>query len=102
VIVCIFIIVEILSLCVMLIAGDFPICDHEAFQYNPSVIFVDSIYYVFWSDLRYPASIFAARVTPDGVVIDTSGRFLFHGNPTFGARVAYDGQNFLAVFRDSC
>lgn len=86
----------------MLLASDFPICDHPAFQYRPSVIFADSIYYTFWSDLRYSVSIFAARVTPSGNVIDSIGKFLYHGNPIFGARVAFDGANFLAVFRDSC
>ncbi|MCK4755993.1 hypothetical protein KAS56_03570 [candidate division WOR-3 bacterium] len=93
---------EILKLCLIFVCSDFPICDHEDFQYNPSVIFVDSLYYVFWSDFRYSASIYAARVKPDGTVIDTSGQFLYHGYPISGARVAYDNQNFLAVFRDGC
>lgn len=93
---------EILNFCLILFSSDFLICDDQAFQYNPNVVFVDSIYYVFWSDDRYAASIYAARVTTDGTVIDTSGRFLYHGYPMYGARVAYDGQNFLAVFRDSC
>jgi hypothetical protein len=86
----------------MLLTNDFPICEDPAFQYNPSVIFADDIYYAFWSDCRYPVSIFAARVRPEGTILDTNGVLLFHSNTIHGARVAFDGQNFLAVFRDSC
>jgi hypothetical protein len=86
----------------VLIAGDFPICEYPNFQYHPCVVFSDSTYYTFWSDFRYPASIFGARVRPDGTVLDTNGVFLYHGNATHGARAACDGQNFLVVFRDSC
>ncbi len=85
-----------------LVCSDFPICDYPEFQYHPCVVFGESAYYTFWSDLRYPASIFGARIRPDGAVLDTNGVFLYHGNTTHGARAAYDGQNFLAVFRDSC
>lgn len=86
----------------ILVTSDFAICEYPEFQQDPSVIFADSMFYAFWSDLRFPVSIYGARVRPDGVVLDTTGRFLYHGNTTFGARAAFDGQNFLAVFRDSC
>jgi hypothetical protein len=91
-----------LNLLFMLLASDFPICEEPAFQYHPSIIFAESTYYAFWSDCRYPVSIFAARVQPDGTILDTNGVLLCHGNTIHGARVAFDGQNFLAVFRDSC
>jgi hypothetical protein len=91
-----------LSFLFILLANDFPICDDSAFQYLPSVIYAEGIYYAFWSDCRYPASIFAARILPEGTVMDTNGVLLFHGNTIHGVRVAFDGQNFLAVFRDSC
>ncbi|HIE06402.1 MAG TPA: hypothetical protein EYP58_06335 [bacterium (Candidatus Stahlbacteria)] len=88
----------------LLYLADFVICDKPTYQVCPNTIFADSIYYVFWSDLGYPdpPSIYASRVRTDGSVIDSVGRILYQGNPTFGARVAFDGQNFLAVFRDSC
>ena len=88
-------------LCVLL-ASDFPICQVPEFQYHPGVVFGDSLYYVFWSDLRYDGSIFAARVNPEGAVLDTCGVCLYQGNTIYGARAAFDGENFLAVFRDSC
>ena len=91
-----------LNLLFLLVTNDFAICDDPEFQYHPSIIFAEDTYYAFWSDCRYPASIFAARVLPEGTVLDTNGVLLFHGNTIHGARVAFDGQNFLAVFRDSC
>ena len=90
------------QLLLILLTSDFPICEQSEFQYYPSVVYVESTYYAFWSDLRYAASIFAARVRPDGAVLDTNGRFLYHGTTTHGVRAAFDGQNLLAVFRDSC
>ena len=93
---------SLLQILLILVTSDFAICEYPEFQQYPSVVCADSMYYVFWSDLRYPVSIYGARVQPNSVVLDTAGRFLYHGNTTFGARVASDGQNFLAVFRDSC
>lgn len=93
---------SLLQILLILVTSDFAICEYPEFQQYPSVIFADSLYYAFWSDLRYPVSIYGARVQPSGVVLDTAGRFLYHGNTTFGARAASDGQTFLAVFRDSC
>jgi len=92
----------LLQLVILLVGSDFPICDHPEFQQFPCVVFGESLYYTFWSDLRSAASIFASRVRPDGTVLDANGRLLYHGNATHGARAAFDGQNFLAVFRDSC
>jgi hypothetical protein len=85
-----------------LLAADFPVCQHTPFQYYPSVVFAESTYYAFWSDLTFGGSIFSARVQPDGTVLDTDGRFLYHGVTTHGVKAAFDGENFLAVFRDSC
>lgn len=92
----------LLHILLILVTSDFAICEYAEFQEYPCVIFADSLYYAFWADMRYPVSIYGARVRPDGTVLDTIGRLLFHGNTTFGARAAYDGQNALAVFRDSC
>lgn len=91
-----------IQLLYMLIASDFPICQVPAFQYHPGVVFGDSLFYVFWSDLRYDGSIFAARVSPEGTILDTTGVLLYQGNTIHGVRAAYDGNNFIAVFRDSC
>lgn len=94
----------IVQFALLLVGNDFPVCDNVGFQQYPCVVFGESLYYAFWSDLRSGsgASIYAARVTTDGTVLDGGGRFLYHGNTTQGPRAAFDGQNFLAVFRDSC
>lgn len=89
-------------LLLVVLAADFPICQHSEFQYYPSVIFAENKYFAFWSDLTFGGSIFAARVMPDGTVLDADGRFLYQGITTHGVKVACDGDNFLAVFRDSC
>ena len=89
-------------LLVILLAADFPICQHAEFQYYPCAVFAESTYYVFWSDLTFGGSIYAARVHQDGTVLDSDGRFLYQGVTTHGVNAACDGENFLAVFRDSC
>lgn len=92
----------VLNICLMLINSDFVICGHEESQFQPSVIFVDSLYYVFWSDFRYSMSVYGIRVKPDGTVIDSTGVFFYQGYSTYGIRTAYDGQNLLFVFRYGC
>lgn len=59
---------------------------------------------MFWEDYRFyrsDKSIFAARVTPDGAVIDPDGRLILR-DQTVKVDVAFDGANFLAVIQDSC
>lgn len=94
----------LVQLVLLIIGTDFPVCDHLGFQQYPCVVFGEGLYYAFWSDLRSGsgASIYATRITADGTVLDGDGRLLFHGNTTQGPRAEFDGQNFLAVFRDSC
>ena len=92
----------LLSLCLVFINADFTICGHSESQFQPSVIFVDSLYYVFWSDFRQSMSIYGARVKPDGTVIDSTGVFFYQGYSAYGIRTAYDGQNLLFVFRYGC
>ena len=91
----------LLLLC-SIISADFPICDQPEGQYQPSVIYFDSLYYVFWSDHRNAMTICGARVQSDGTVIDTSGHFLYYGYMLCDVRVAHDGQNLLVVFRYGC
>lgn len=92
----------ILNICLMLINSDFIICGHENQQYQPSVIYSDSLFYVFWSDFRQDMSIYGARVTQDGTVLDTNGIFFYQGYSVYGIRTACDGQDLLFVFRYGC
>lgn len=92
------------SLILLLLSSDFPISAQIESQHRPVAIFADGMFYVFWQDLRfYPSdrSTFAARVTPEGSVLDTNGVLMMRDR-TISADAAYDGTNFLIVVQDSC
>lgn len=87
--------------------ADFPICTAADVQDYPCAVFASDQYYVFWIDDRYFAAesshaIFGARVSQSGTVIDPDGKLLFNRQAGFATAAAYDGTNFLVVFRDSC
>lgn len=97
--------ITILFLCI--IGVDFPICDYTQSQYMPCTYFAGDQYYVFWTDLRYYAAdseyaVFGTRVTQQGIVLDPDGKELYRNQPAYETAVAFDGTNFLVVFRDSC
>jgi hypothetical protein len=87
-----------------LIGSDFMISESIQDQSYPVVEFAHNQYYVFWYDMRHYSpdrSIYAARVTENGMVIDPQGRpVLIDRNMRVAA--ACDGVNFLAVIQDSC
>jgi hypothetical protein len=98
-------IVLIMSLC--LVGTDFPICTATNSQFYPKVLCANDQYYVFWSDRRYyevdtSYAVFGARVALDGTVIDPNGKELFKRQAAYVPAAAYDGTNFLVVYRDSC
>jgi hypothetical protein len=86
--------------------GDFPICQAGDVQATPEVIFADSLFYVFWTDFRYSSvdtySVYGARVTMDGAVLDTDGKKIFANKAETRPAVAFDGTNFLVALQDSC
>lgn len=87
-----------------LVSGDFPISAQFESQHRPIVLYANDLFYAFWQDLRfYPSdrSTFAARITPQGCVLDTSG-VLMRRSRTVCGDAAYDGTNFLIVVQDSC
>jgi hypothetical protein len=92
----------LLNVCLMLINSDFVICGHEEQQFQPGVVYKDSLYCVFWSDFRQDMSIYGARVRPDGLVVDTAGVFFYQGYSVYGLRTACDSENILFVFRYGC
>lgn len=90
-----------------LISANFAICTDTSQQYYPAAIYANSQYYVFWADYRYYSSsglysLFGARVTTSGNVLDPNGKLLFRRQAGYEPRVAYDGANFLVAIRDSC
>ncbi|MEO0189470.1 MAG: hypothetical protein ABIL18_00645 [candidate division WOR-3 bacterium] len=95
----------------MMFCVDFVVCSADSDQYDPCVIAGNNQYYVFWWDKRYPQmleTIYGARVSSNGVVIDPNGKMLIrdssvaHSPREHASRVAYDGTNFLVVFRHGC
>ena len=97
----------VLLLSLVLPAAEFPICTAADNQYYPCAIYANDQYYVFWPDYRYDAvdssqSIFGARVSTSGTVLDPDGKLLYRHRTGEAPAVAYDGTNFLVVFRDSC
>jgi hypothetical protein len=97
----------VLMLSLVLPSAEFPICTAADEQFNPCAIYENDQYYVFWADYRYDAvdssqSIFGARVSVSGTILDPDGKLLYKNRSGEGPVVAYDGTNFLVVFRDSC
>jgi hypothetical protein len=86
--------------------GDFPICQAGDVQATPEIIFADSLFYVFWSDFRCSSvdtySVYGARVTVDGTVLDPDGKRIFANKAETRPAAAFDGTNLLVVLQDSC
>ncbi len=96
----------LLTVSLFIYNADFSICAAPGTQHFPRAIFKNNQYYVFWTDCRYLGSegsyaIFGARVSPTGMVLDPDGKLLFKRQSGYAPSVAYDGSNFLVVFRDS-
>ena len=97
----------ILAFSLIVPGADFQICTAADDQYNPCAVYANDQYYVFWADYRYyeidsSQSVFGARVSASGTVIDPDGKLLYNHRTGYAPAVAYDGTNFLVVFRDSC
>jgi hypothetical protein len=97
----------ILALSLVVPCADFPICTASDVQAYPCAIYANNQYYAFWIDDRYYSAesthaVFGGRISTDGTVIDPDGKMLFKRQVGYATDVAYDGTNFLVVFRDSC
>lgn len=85
-------------------AQPFPICAAKDLQEKPRVAFGGGVFLVVWHDLRTEKDwdVYAARVTPEGKVLDPDG-FLVAGGKHNQAlpQVAWDGKTFLVVWQDA-
>lgn len=71
------------------------------------VRFNDTLYYVFWVDQRFFSSlekysVYVARVTASGHVLDPDGKLVFCDSVTSRFDVAFGITDFLAVCRNGC
>ena len=90
---------------VLLIGADFPICTSVDDQHTPVTVFENDQYYVFWQDERFFSTqqlyaLCGARVSVDGTILDPNGKILYNDSAAGILDAAYDGTNFLVVFRD--
>jgi hypothetical protein len=91
----------------MLISADFPISNAVESQRYPVVCYQQDQYYVYWADRRFYSMdstncLYCARVTTAGAVIDADGKLLFQDDVGYELDAAFDGTNFLVVFRNHC
>ena len=86
----------------LIVQADFPVCTASYNQAYPCAVYAHNQYYVFWSQDSNPFSIYGARITADGTVLDPNGKLMFSSSTWYEPKAAYDGTNCLVVFRDSC
>jgi len=96
-----------LHLLLMLISTDFPISTAFESQRYPAVCYQQDQYYAFWCDRRFYGldttnCLYCTRITTEGVVIDPDGRLLVRDDVGYELDAAFDGANFLVVFRNHC
>ena len=78
----------------------FPICTSPSVQYNVNVAWGGQNYLVVWESWGNESwTVYGARVSPDGSVLDPDG-FLIAGGPEWASypSVASDGVNFFVVW----
>lgn len=84
-------------------ATPFVICGAKDLQERPRVVFGGDVFLVVWQDLRNGKDwdVYAARVAPDGKVLDPDG-ILVSGAPRSQAtpRASWDGKVFQVVWQD--
>ncbi len=94
----------LLTFLLLLVGSDFPISTAPNYTGYPSVCYANDMFYVFWIDQRHLPllSLYGARVTTDGTMLDPSGRSLYVDSAGYSCDVAFDGTNLLVVTRNHC
>lgn len=95
--------IAMMCLALSVINADFGICTMATYEIYPCAIYQNNQYYVFWTDYRSAPlySLYGARVSATGTVIDPDGKFLATDS-VYNPKVAFDGTNFLVVWREGC
>jgi hypothetical protein len=82
----------------------FVVSDAADLQERPAIAFGGGVFVVVWQDLRNGKDwdVYAARVSPDGTVLDTDGILVAGLARSQGApRVAWDGKTFVVTWMDN-
>ena len=94
----------IMTVLVLFLTTDFVISAEAEDQHLPVVVYADTHFCVFWQDMRHfpgDRSLYGARVTQDGAVLDQDGVLLFRDQVVV-LDAAFDGIGMLVAFQDSC
>lgn len=91
----------------MLLGADIMINNEIESQRYPAVCYAQGQYFVFWTDRRFysidsSCCLYCSRVSTNGTVIDPNGKLLFYDDVAYDLDVAFDGANYLVVFRNHC
>ena len=91
----------------MLLNADFPISNEIESQRYPAVGCAQDQYCAFWTDHRFysidsSSCLYCSRVSTDGSVIDPNGKLLYYDDAAYEMDVAFDGTNYLVIFRNHC
>ncbi len=91
----------------MLLSVDFIINAEIESQRYPAVGFAQGQYCVFWTDRRFysidsSCCMYCTRIATNGTVIDPGGKLVFYDDVAYELDVAFDGINYLVVFRNHC
>jgi hypothetical protein len=75
-----------------------------SYQWDPHVASDGTSFFVCWDDLRdglNAEDVYGARVTPDGIVLDTAGLVVTDADDNQGgSSLLFDGTNYLVVWTD--
>jgi large repetitive protein len=87
---------------VVLDPGGIAISTTPEYQQVPSVAFDGTNYLVAWTDGRLNiASVWGARITTDGALLDSSGILISAGSgPRLSPALDFDGTNYLVAWHD--